>query len=128
MALGSQGRKEQLLFTDQDNALVFEDVPKEHYEETRAYFLELAKLVTKSLNKIGFEYCEADMMASNPEWCKSLTEWKTQFSNWILKPDEKAVLLSSIFFDYNHVYGSKQLVDNLTEYYFYNFRKNEFVL
>ncbi|GAA3589913.1 DUF294 nucleotidyltransferase-like domain-containing protein [Flavivirga amylovorans] len=123
LALGSQGREEQLLFTDQDNALVFDDVPEEQYEETQTYFLKLAKLVTKSLNKIGFEYCEADMMASNPEWCKSLTEWKTQFTNWILKPDEKAVLLSSIFFDYNRVYGDKQLVDDLTDTIFTTLEK-----
>lgn len=114
MALGSQGRKEQLLYTDQDNALVFEDVSEEKYEETQAYFLELSKHITKSLNKIGFEYCEADMMASNREWCKSITAWKHQFKNWILKPDEKAVLLSSIFFDYNFVYGDRKLTEALT--------------
>lgn len=114
MSIGSQGRKEQLLFTDQDNAIVFQDVEKENHQETQAYFLELAKLVTKSLNKIGFEYCEADMMASNMEWCKSITEWKLQFENWILNPDEKAILLSSIFFDYNCVYGDKTLVDELS--------------
>ncbi|MDO5969662.1 DUF294 nucleotidyltransferase-like domain-containing protein [Flavivirga aquimarina] len=123
LALGSQGRKEQLLFTDQDNALVFEDVPENRYAETQAYFLELAKLVTTSLNKIGFEYCEADMMANNPEWCKSLTEWKTQFKNWILKPDEKAVLLSSIFFDYNLVYGNESLVNDLTDTIFTTLEK-----
>tara|TARA_R110002096_G_scaffold12004_13_gene43686 strand:- start:3103 stop:5019 length:1917 start_codon:yes stop_codon:yes gene_type:complete len=115
MALGSQGRKEQLLFTDQDNALVFEDVPEAKYKETQSYFLELAKHITKSLNKIGFEYCEADMMGSNPEWCKSITEWKNQFKSWILKPDEKAILLSSIFFDYSRVYGDEKLVDELSE-------------
>ncbi|ULC60790.1 DUF294 nucleotidyltransferase-like domain-containing protein [Flaviramulus sp. BrNp1-15] len=115
LALGSQGRKEQLLFTDQDNALVFEDVAKDKYEETQAYFIELAKYVTKSLNKIGFEYCEADMMASNPEWCKSISEWKNQFGNWILKPDEKAVLLSSIFFDYSRIYGDEGLVNELSD-------------
>jgi CBS domain-containing protein len=114
MSIGSQGRKEQLLFTDQDNAIVFQDVQKENYPETHAYFLELAKLVTKSLNKIGFEYCEADMMASNIEWCKSITEWKLQFENWILNPDEKAILLASIFFDYNCVYGDETLVDELS--------------
>ncbi|MFD1614405.1 DUF294 nucleotidyltransferase-like domain-containing protein [Gelatiniphilus marinus] len=114
LATGSQGRKEQLLFTDQDNALVFEDVPKAQYKETQAYFLELSKHITKSLNKIGFEYCEADMMASNEAWCKSISEWKNQFKDWILKPDEKAVLLSSIFFDYNLVYGSQKLIDQLT--------------
>lgn len=115
MALGSQGRKEQLLFTDQDNALVFEDVPKDKYEETQAYFIKLAKYVTTSLNKIGFEYCEADMMASNPEWCKSISEWNKQFENWILKPDEKAILLSSIFFDYNRIYGEGTLLDELSK-------------
>ncbi|WP_298236755.1 DUF294 nucleotidyltransferase-like domain-containing protein [uncultured Algibacter sp.] len=114
LALGSQGRKEQLLFTDQDNALIFEDVPESSYEETQAYFLELARLITKALNKIGFEYCEADMMASNPEWCKSITEWKAQFENWITNPDEKAILLSSIFFDYSRIYGNEKLVDELT--------------
>ncbi|KJD34444.1 nucleotidyltransferase [Tamlana nanhaiensis] len=115
LALGSQGRREQLLFTDQDNALIFEDVPEADYEKTKTYFLELAKRVTERLNKIGFEYCEADMMASNPEWCKSVSEWQEQFKNWILEPDEKAVLLSSIFFDYSYIYGNDTLVDTLTD-------------
>jgi len=52
MALGSQGRKEQLLPTDQDNALVFEDVSEEKYAETKAYFLELATTITKYLHTI----------------------------------------------------------------------------
>ncbi|MBD0831885.1 DUF294 nucleotidyltransferase-like domain-containing protein [Aestuariibaculum sediminum] len=115
MSLGSQGRKEQLLFTDQDNAIIFEDVKEGIYDETKAYFLDLAKLVTKSLNKIGFEYCEADMMASNAEWCKSLTEWKSQFNEWILNPDEKAMLLSSIFFDFSPTYGDDSLTLKLSE-------------
>jgi len=115
LTLGSQGRKEQLLFTDQDSALIFDDVPENKYEETQDYFIKLAQLVTKSLNKIGFEYCEADMMASNREWCKSISEWKKQFGTWILKPDEKAILLSSIFFDYNYTYGNIKLVEELTE-------------
>ena len=51
LALGSQGRKEQLLFTDQDNAIVFENVPKKDYEVTQAYFLELSRYITKTLNK-----------------------------------------------------------------------------
>lgn len=115
MAIGSQGRKEQLLFTDQDNALIFANVDEGDYKQTQAYFLELARLVTKALNKIGFEYCEADMMASNSEWCKSVSEWQAQFKDWIFNPNEKAILLSSIFFDYTHIYGDKTLVDTLTD-------------
>lgn len=114
LAIGSQGRKEQLLFTDQDNALIFDNVDESDYEKTQTYFLELARLVNKVLNKVGFEYCEADMMASNKAWCKSVTEWQDQFKDWIFNPDEKAILLSSIFFDYTHIYGDKTLVDTLT--------------
>ncbi|XCF04969.1 DUF294 nucleotidyltransferase-like domain-containing protein [Tamlana crocina] len=115
IALGSQGRKEQLLFTDQDNAIIFEDVPEEKHQETQDYFVELGKLVSKSLNKIGFEYCEAGMMASNPDWCKTITDWKAQFGDWILNTDDKAILLSSIFFDFSHVYGKKSLVNELSD-------------
>ncbi|AUS06427.1 DUF294 nucleotidyltransferase-like domain-containing protein [Pseudotamlana carrageenivorans] len=115
IGLGSQGRKEQMLFTDQDNAIIFENVPVEKYEETQNYFLELAKLVTKSLNKIGFEYCEADMMASNPKWCLSLEQWKQQFDDWISKPDEKAILLASIFFDFSPIYGEESLSEALSD-------------
>ncbi|GAA4237722.1 DUF294 nucleotidyltransferase-like domain-containing protein [Postechiella marina] len=115
MSLGSQGRKEQLLFTDQDNALIFDDVDETDYKKTKDYFLELARHVTKTLNKVGFEYCEADMMASNTEWCKSVSEWQAQFKDWIFNPNEKAILLSSIFFDYNYIYGDKSLVDTLTD-------------
>lgn len=115
ISIGSQGRKEQLLFTDQDNGLIFSDVPESDYEITQKYFLKLAKTVTKTLNVIGFEYCPADMMARNPDWCKSISKWNEQFTNWIKNPNEKSILLSSIFFDYNHIYGDKSLVDNLTE-------------
>lgn len=115
LMLGSQGRKEQLLLTDQDNALIFEDVPKADYGRAMSYFLKLAKGITKKLNAIGFEYCPADMMASNPKWCLPLKEWKQQFNNWITNPDEDKIMLSTIFFDYDLVYGDRELVDQMTE-------------
>ncbi len=115
MVLGSQGRGEQLLLTDQDSALVFEDVPNSQYEDTKAYFLKLASLITKKLNTVGFEYCPADMMASNSKWCLSLSEWKNQFNDWITHPDEDKIMLSAIFFDYERCYGNKQLVDDMSD-------------
>ena len=115
LALGSQGRKEQLLLTDQDNALVFEDVPKEKQQKTKEYFLNLAKKVTHKLNTVGFEFCPADMMASNKNWCLSLTEWKHQFNNWITHPDEDKIMLCTIFFDYDLIYGDKDLVDEMSD-------------
>lgn len=114
LALGSQGRSEQLLLTDQDNALIFEDVEEAQLQETKTYFLNLAKKVTKGLHEIGYEYCPAEMMASNPEWCLSLSEWKERTSHWIANPGKDEVLLSSIFFDYNRSYGDSGLVGELT--------------
>ena len=125
LCMGSQGRKEQLLLTDQDNFIVFEDVPDKEYDAVKKYFLELAERVTKTLNKVGYEYCPANMMASNPMWCKSLTDWKKQFNLWINAPGDNGILMCSIFFDYDLVYGDESFVDKLTQNIFENTNKNE---
>jgi len=115
LALGSQGRKEQLLKTDQDNALVFEDTSIEDYPNTKTYFLKLSKKINDMLQIVGYEYCPANMMASNPNWCLSLSEWKKQFDTWIKKPTDDAVMMCTIFFDYNFVYGHKDLVHKMSK-------------
>ncbi|TXB64890.1 DUF294 nucleotidyltransferase-like domain-containing protein [Phaeodactylibacter luteus] len=118
LALGSEGRGEQLLRTDQDNALVFENVPEEDHEKVKAYYLELARLTTTALNEVGFDYCPGEMMASNPKWCLSLAEWEQQFSHWIFKPEPKAVMYCTIFFDFRPVYGMRHLGEALTAHIF----------
>jgi CBS domain-containing protein len=124
LALGSQGRSEQLLHTDQDNALVYEDVPEELKEKTKNYFLEFAKHVNKGLFEIGYDYCPAEMMASNPKWCLSLGEWESQVHHWITNPGKNEVLLSFIFFDYSLSYGDSELVNKLSEFIFENIKAN----
>ena len=123
--IGSQGRKEQLLLTDQDNALVFEDVSDDKYDDVKKYFLEVGEKVTKKLNKIGYSYCEAQMMASNPMWCKSLADWKSQFKGWINTPGDKGILINTIFFDYDFIYGDEKLIDTLTEVIFKESKDNQ---
>ena len=114
MNIGSQGRKEQLTLTDQDNAIVFEDVPEEKCDIVKKYFIDLAGKVTKTLNEVGYDYCPDEMMASNPLWCKSLTDWQLQFKGWINTPGEKGILMCTIFFDYDFVYGNEDLVDAIS--------------
>ncbi len=116
LALGSQGRKEQLLYTDQDNALLYTDVSDDQNDQAKTYFLKLANRMNKRLHKIGYDYCPADMMASNPLYCLSLSEWKAQFSEWISYPSPKSILLSGIFFDYTPFYGDQSLSNALTEH------------
>ena len=118
MSLGSQGRKEQLLHTDQDNALVFEDVAEDKLEETRAYFLKLATKVTKRLNIIGYEFCPAEMMARNPKYCLSITEWKNQFSQWVTTSGNDEILLCQIFFDFDISYGEVKLTNSVSDHIF----------
>lgn len=118
LALGSEGRGEQLLRTDQDNALVFEAVPPADYEATKAFYLDLASRATSLLHEVGFQYCPADMMASNPAWCLSLPEWKQQFSHWIQKPEPQAVMYCTIFFDFRPIHGLRTLSEALTEHIF----------
>ncbi|MDT0644888.1 DUF294 nucleotidyltransferase-like domain-containing protein [Zunongwangia sp. F363] len=116
LSLGSQGRKEQLLHTDQDNALIFDDVPEDKLEDTREYFLQLAKKVTKRLGIIGYEFCPAEMMARNPKYCLSYSEWKAKFSDWIVEPGADEILLCSIFFDYDISYGDVRLSNGLADH------------
>lgn len=128
LTIGSQGRQEQLLLTDQDHALVFENVIPENYESTKNYFLQLAKEIAKGLHLIGFEYCGAGMMASDPRWCLSLEEWQKQFHRWIKEPGDEEIMMSSIFFDYRPVYGNMELVTALTDFILTRLDKNEIFL
>lgn len=120
LTLGSEGRGEQLLRTDQDNALVFADPEPGQCDSVQSFFIDLAQRVNRGLAACGFEYCPADMMARNPQRCLSLTEWKQQFSRWLDEPDPKAVLHSTIFFDFRPVYGNYDLADALTEHIFHD--------
>lgn len=125
MSLGSHGRKEQFLITDQDNALVFENVPPERYEQVQGYFLELATKINAMLYKIGYDYCPAGMMAKNPKWCMSLSQWKNQFNQWVTNADNQALLMFCIFYDICFTYGESTLVDKLMEGVFKSTQDNE---
>jgi len=127
-AVGSQGRKEQLLMTDQDNALVFDNVEASEYKAVKAYFLELANKVTEKLNIVGFEYCPANIMASNPKWCLSAKEWKQQFKEWIKDPIPEKILFSIIFYDFDLVYGSEDVYNNMAKSVLKHIKKNQLFL
>lgn len=113
VSLGSEGREEQLLRTDQDNAVIYAQPEKGEEESTKDYYLALAKYATQTLDACGFEKCPADMMASNPKWCVSIDEWEAYFQGWIITPDAKALMFSTIFFDYRFIAGDQQLVTEL---------------
>jgi len=113
MLLGSEGRKEQTLKTDQDNAIIFQDVPEDRLEETQAYFLDLAGLVCSRLNEVGYVFCEFDIMAQNPKWCLPFSQWTKNFQTWIRAAEPEDLLQASIFFDFRLGYGHMSLIQEL---------------
>ncbi|MGC4039348.1 MAG: DUF294 nucleotidyltransferase-like domain-containing protein [Flavobacterium sp.] len=123
-SIGSQGRKEQFLLTDQDSFLIFEDVAAENYRDVKDYFLKLAKRATAILEKVGYEFCPNGHMASNMLWCKSMSDWVKQFNNWIKTPGDKTNDISSIFFDYEFVFGENKIEDSLNDIVFNNAKSN----
>ncbi|MDV6167063.1 DUF294 nucleotidyltransferase-like domain-containing protein [Flavobacterium sp. DG1-102-2] len=123
--IGSQGRKEQLLKTDQDNALVFEDVETEQYDDVKTYFQELAEAVNQILEKVGYEPSPSGLLASNPLWCKSLSAWIKQYNTWINTPAEKGVELSTTFFDFDFIYGNAEIEEMLLSNIEHNMNQNK---
>ncbi|MCK6265088.1 DUF294 nucleotidyltransferase-like domain-containing protein [Vibrio sp. ZSDE26] len=122
LALGSMGRDEQLIVTDQDNAIILDDsyVPEKH----NAYFEKLSKFVCEGLAKCGYTLCTGDIMATNPEWRMTRREWEACFSDWIDDPNPKALLNSSIFFDLDGVYGRLKWAEQLNSFIVRRARKN----
>ncbi|HQZ25929.1 MAG TPA: DUF294 nucleotidyltransferase-like domain-containing protein, partial [Flavobacterium sp.] len=124
LSIGSQGRKEQLLTTDQDSMLIFEDVTAEKYRDVKDYFLKLGKRTTAILEKVGYEYCPYGHMGSNMLWCKSLTDWTNQYNSWMNTPGENSNELSSIFFDFEIVIGEKKIEEAIENVVFNNIKNN----
>jgi len=124
LSIGSQGRKEQLLLTDQDSFLIFEDVTPDRYRDVKDYFLKLAKRTTLTLERVGYELCPYGHMASNFLWCKSLTDWIKKYDSWMNTPGENSKDLSSIFFDFEIAYGDKKMEEAIENVVFKNVQNN----
>lgn len=113
LVMGSEGRMEQTLSTDQDNAIVFEEREGEELDEAYSYFQKLGQVVCQNLSIVGYKLCEGDNMAQNPKWTQPYSSWKSYFSNWINNSDPQSILDASIFFDFRSVYGNKLFADDL---------------
>ena len=116
MALGSEGRKEQTLKTDQDNAIVYEDKANEHRELVREYFLMFADIVSERLNSIGFSFCTGGFMAKNPKWTHSLSHWKRNYTEWMEESVPETIINFSTFFDCRFIYGDITIMNDLQSF------------
>jgi CBS domain-containing protein len=113
LAFGSEGRDEQTFSTDQDNGIVFLVPEGMDKDALKQRFLDFALDTNKDLDAVGFPLCKGNIMASNPQWCMTLEEWKGQFSKWIRTPEPKALLNATIFFDFRTLFGNGELADSM---------------
>ncbi len=126
LTMGSEGRGEQTLVSDQDNAIVFEDT--DDNETAKKYFDELSLLICDQLALAGYKYCDGDNMAKNPKWCQPLSQWKQYFQTWIQTPAPENLLNSSIFFDFRGTWGEISIADELKNFLFNAMEKGSFFL
>jgi CBS domain-containing protein len=120
LALGSEGRMEQTLATDQDNALIFAAAD----DAECAALLAFALRVNHRLDACGFPLCRGGIMASSPQWCLSAAGWQQQFTQWIDHGSPEALLNSSIFFDFRPLAGDAALALDLRAWLNQAARKN----
>ncbi|MBL4831094.1 MAG: cache domain-containing protein [Aliivibrio sp.] len=116
ISFGSNARHDMTLFSDQDNAIVFETPDDADLKSIRRYFLHLAEKVCAMLNQAGYSYCDGLIMASNHQWCLSQKEWEENFSQWIKQASSESILELNVFFDIRSTYGKAVLVDGIQSY------------
>ena len=113
LGLGSEGRGEQTIATDQDNGLVFELDPPGSVDDARERLLPFARAANEALDRCGYPLCKGGVMAMNPNWCLSLPEWVNAFARWIDRGDPESLLASNIFFDFRPLWSAAPLAEAL---------------
>jgi CBS domain-containing protein len=114
LGMGSEGRGEQTIATDQDNGLIFASRESGVAPDAvRERLLPFARAVNEALARCGYPLCKGGVMAMNPRWCASIDEWKAAFGNWIDRGDPVSLLTACVFFDFRSLWGEPALADVL---------------
>ncbi len=111
--MGSGGRREMFLDPDQDNGFIF---PDNISESEKNHLIKFAEQLVENLDFVGYEKCEGNIMVTNPEMRKTISEWKKDIGNWIDNPGKWGIRWSSIIFDFDCLVGNEALVWDLREF------------
>ncbi len=111
--MGSGGRREMNLDPDQDNGFVFSDKITDIEKE---YLNEFGKMLVENLAYVGYEKCDGNIMVTNPEMSKTISEWKEDIASWIDNPGKWGIRWSTIIFDFDCLVGDEQLVWELRNF------------
>jgi signal-transduction protein with cAMP-binding, CBS, and nucleotidyltransferase domain len=113
LVMGSAGRGEGLLNPDQDNGFILSDYPDQEHNRIDPYFIELAERLTLGLDAAGLPFCKGYVMATNPLWRKTLSQWQAQVTGWARSRSNEALMFTDIFFDFRTIFGPPELATAL---------------
>lgn len=113
LIMGSGGRGENFLYPDQDNGFILADYPDDEHGRVDPYFIALAERFNDDLDRVGFPYCHGHVMARNPVWRKTASQWREQITLWARRHSPVAVLFADIFFDFRGIAGALEPVLSL---------------
>lgn len=125
VVLGSEGRMEQTLQTDQDNAMVYGD---DLGPAARSTLEAFSNALIDGLVAIGVPPCPGGMMAKNPSWRRSLQEWKDEIARWGALPSPQNTLQYSMFADLRTLYGDASYENVLKDHIARHIRQNSVFL
>lgn len=108
IVLGSEGRGEQILKTDQDNALIMKDGLQWRQCES------VMEQLTHTLQQLGYPLCPGNVMVNNPKWVKSQSEWQATITKWSKPNSAEQVMDLAIFTDAHAVAGNRSLLEPIT--------------
>ena len=129
VSVGSDGRREQILRTDMDNAIIFKSSgSKEQDKQIRNQLNILAESVIQGMTSCGFARCQGGVMALNPRWCLSDQEWKKEILSIDTSTDSNQLLRAVIIYDMRHVTGNKSLTESIRSTMFKHLASNDAVL
>jgi len=111
--MGSGGRGENYLYPDQDYGFILADYDDERHTQIDSWFIDLAERLSRDLDTVGLPYCTGNVMATNPVWRKTISQWKAQVNYWNRSGTGRALLQFDIFFDFRASRGEASLAGEL---------------
>lgn len=116
IVMGSGGRGENYLYPDQDNGFILDDYPDDAHGAVDAWFIEFAQRMTKALDAVGIPYCQGFVMATNPLWRKTRTQWREQMKIWFRQRMGHSARFADIFFDFVPAWGEADYAKELRDF------------
>ena len=110
IVMGSEGRGEQIMRTDQDNALIIRD----GYDHPK--LAQFADTFNQHLADLGYPLCDGNIMMTNPMWRQPLKAFKAQSSLWFKNTDPMHSIYLSAIFDGEYVCGDETLLTQVREH------------